>query len=74
MDLGKLAAAAIDALEEAGRPLATHELLDAVDVAAHAAAESKTLEGLVALVERGVLATRSDHGTVYFTPGPAASE
>lgn len=74
MEREALARAALSALEEAGRPLATHELLDALDVQAHAATESETLEAVVGLVEQGVLATRSDHGTVYFLRGPAASE
>lgn len=74
MDPETLTAAVLEALEEAGRPLATHELLDAVDVETHAAGESETLEALVGLVERGILTTRSDHGTVYFMPGPAARE
>ncbi len=74
MDSTGLAEAVLAALDEAGRPLATHELLDALDGDAQAATESETLERIVGLVEEGVLATRSDHGTVYFLPGPATSE
>lgn len=71
MGSDSLADAVLTILRDAGRPLATHEILDTLDPAVQEDTEAETLAALVRLVEEGVLATRSDHGTVYFLPGPA---
>lgn len=56
----------LQTIRSQGRPMATHEVLDAVEAEAPGVSEPEVLDRLVALVAAGRLVTRSDHGTVFF--------